>query len=1377
MKKIISSLLAIIFVLSTFGSVFSASAAGTPIGTTMAHLRAAFKNGGNYELSSNIFGVSTLPIEMDVVIDGKGYSISAQNNNVAAAVFYQNENVNSSFSNVTFKGVTKPDVGIWVGKGTMSFDSCSVSDFTINSNRYAAVAAGNSSSLVLNDTVFSNNADYDITAADNASVTLSGSTSLDKMRVSSNFAKINIGKDFSDAFVLTFDNPVAKVIGTVADGADISNITVSNSEYYLENQNGRLVLKTDRKAAIHFDMSTRETLYKGSTGFLYGAAEINVPSIDLLYGLKPDTMVQKAYAGKQHPTGDAIRTSSALLEAGVKDMQIYLQDHYLEWPYDAPYKQVEREVNGEMKTVTVVDVDKYQEVVEEILYAMICDEAKQNDEGAFKGSDGKYYVLNSNSKNYSFVLFNEPNDIWFSWNEALGGKDFEGFKAAWNQIYKAVHKIDPDARCVGPNYSGFEKENYNSFFEYCYANDCLPEIITWHELGDISLTDYFKHYDEIREMQAKYYTEEYAAKAGRSYQPELLVNEYARHYDIGSVGGLVKWLAMFEDKDMSGCMAYWAMANSLNEMVADQNSPASTWWVYHWYAQMTGKQCPLVSPKFDETKFYGVTSYDEDINMGYVLFGGNEDENGAESVYLDNFDSTDLANNEDAVHIKLYGVSFSGQVGANYKQETIFEGNVKVNGNSLKIKVNNTDEMEAYFAVLTKPEDGAETADMNGVKFPYLSYEAENAELLGGATAYAKGGWTDFATSGRMNVGSINNNGDGVRFTVDVPESGYYNASIFYSLQSPYVNPKTLVPQENGQNRGIGKSLPYGMELDGNKLSNIILESTVTWAYKNHCDTKLYLNAGKHTITYKHINGNEGDKGNLQLVAALDKLTLQKAEDGENDFEICLDEMKNFKEGESYRVTAVAPAAGYYTVSANGEFTIKRQCVDYAKDAKSFSECKVYDVGVEKTVYLSKGANTLVISGEATALSFIYEESKTSSSSTVIKSTEIIIHGNNPTLKKNKYADSGYVISELGIGQKVAVNDEPRFNYSTFTVNAPSDGIYNFAIRYSNNEPAPIMQKADGSTYIHPYNIDLVERYAQIIVNGAEPETVYFRNTLSWDSFKTVDIQLELKKGENEIKIYNDNSYQFSSLVNSTAPEIDTITVTNLNHRDKKAVFVKGAKSTTHSFNTVSSKVITPATLSANGKLEKKIVCSDCGYTTTKTETINKIASCSLSKTTYTYNGKVQKPTVTVKDSKGKTIASSNYTLTYSNKNSKAYGKYTVKITFKGSYKGTKTLTYYISPKGTSISKITSPKSKQLKVTWKKQTSSTNGYQIQIATDSKFTKDVKSYTVSSNKTTSKTLTGLKSKKKYYVRIRTYKTVKGVKCYSTWSGSKNYTTKK
>ncbi len=166
-----------------------------------------------------------------------------------------------------------------------------------------------------------------------------------------------------------------------------------------------------------------------------------------------------------------------------------------------------------------------------------------------------------------------------------------------------------------------------------------------------------------------------------------------------------------------------------------------------------------------------------------------------------------------------------------------------------------------------------------------------------------------------------------------------------------------------------------------------------------------------------------------------------------------------------------------------------------------------------------------------------------------------------------------------------------------------------------------------------------------------------------------------------------------------------------------------------------------------------------------------------LSTTNYTYNGKTKKPSVTVKNSKGKTIASSNYTITYPS-GRKAVGKYTVKIKFKGIYSGTVSKTFTIKPKATSVSNVTSGR-KKFTVKWKKLTKQTTGYQIQYSTSSKFT-NAKTITVSKNKTTSKTISKLKAKKKYYVRVRTYKTVKvnekSTKIYSSWSKAKVITTK-
>ena len=121
-------------------------------------------------------------------------------------------------------------------------------------------------------------------------------------------------------------------------------------------------------------------------------------------------------------------------------------------------------------------------------------------------------------------------------------------------------------------------------------------------------------------------------------------------------------------------------------------------------------------------------------------------------------------------------------------------------------------------------------------------------------------------------------------------------------------------------------------------------------------------------------------------------------------------------------------------------------------------------------------------------------------------------------------------------------------------------------------------------------------------------------------------------------------------------------------------------------------------------------------------------------------------------------------------------GAYKVTVIMKGNYSGTKTVSFKINPKGTALVSLT-PASKKMTVKWKKQATQTTGYQIQYATDSKFTKNKKTVTVKGASATSKTITGLTGGKKYYVRIRTYKTVGKNKFYSSWSAAKATTVKR
>ena len=188
---------------------------------------------------------------------------------------------------------------------------------------------------------------------------------------------------------------------------------------------------------------------------------------------------------------------------------------------------------------------------------------------------------------------------------------------------------------------------------------------------------------------------------------------------------------------------------------------------------------------------------------------------------------------------------------------------------------------------------------------------------------------------------------------------------------------------------------------------------------------------------------------------------------------------------------------------------------------------------------------------------------------------------------------------------------------------------------------------------------------------------------------------------------------------------------------------------------------VTKAGIHKNGTV--KTTCSKCGCSSTKT--IYGVASVNISNVTYT--GSVNKPKVTVTDKKGTTIPASNYKVSY--KNNRNVGTATVTVTMKGNYSGTVSKTCIVRPKGTSIAKLT-PAAKAFTIKVKAQKVQTTGYQIQYATKADMS-DRKTVTINKNTVTSRKITGLKSGKTYYVRVRTYKRIRGKNYYSVWTTKK------
>ncbi|MGN0443991.1 MAG: fibronectin type III domain-containing protein [Acutalibacteraceae bacterium] len=188
--------------------------------------------------------------------------------------------------------------------------------------------------------------------------------------------------------------------------------------------------------------------------------------------------------------------------------------------------------------------------------------------------------------------------------------------------------------------------------------------------------------------------------------------------------------------------------------------------------------------------------------------------------------------------------------------------------------------------------------------------------------------------------------------------------------------------------------------------------------------------------------------------------------------------------------------------------------------------------------------------------------------------------------------------------------------------------------------------------------------------------------------------------------------------------------------RTKKTETIPATKQ--HTYKLSSEK---PASFTTDGyKLQKCTTCS-----ATKKTAVPK-AVVSLSGTSFVYNGKVQKPTLTVKDSKGDKISSKYYTATWSNTSSKNVGTYKVTIKFKGNYTGTKTLTYKITPKQVTGLKVSSVKTTSITIAWSKVTGA-KYYKLEKSTDGK-----KWTTVTTTDKTSYTVKSLKSGTKYQFRV-------------------------
>ena len=345
-------------------------------------------------------------------------------------------------------------------------------------------------------------------------------------------------------------------------------------------------------------------------------------------------------------------------------------------------------------------------------------------------------------------------------------------------------------------------------------------------------------------------------------------------------------------------------------------------------------------------------------------------------------------------------------------------------------------------------------------------------------------------------------------------------------------------------------------------------------------------------------------------------------------------------------------------------------------------------------------------------------------------------------------------VPDLKLGKKASVTlsangttDKPT-TIATFTPDKTGFYTFEFDTKYTNIPGTSTADEIPGGAASAEYTDKDGDTATQgmcmfLDFSNADQKVIDAYKALGLDVEHANTIKFTAKlsaKEKYEVAAYQDGGKDFTS----------GLTVTRHTHTYKKGLVDK-------------VKVKKNGTSDPGGIYDK---CTDWYCLYENYTTIYKgIESTSVKNAVYT--GKAVKPAVTITTYDGKKLNKKYYTVSY--KNNKKIGTGKAIIKFKNGYVGTVTKKFKINPKKTAIKTLKGSK-KKLRVTYKK-VANVSGYQVQVATNKKFTKNKKTVTLKGSKKTAATVKKLKKNKKYFVRVRTYKVVNKKKYYSKWTAVK------
>lgn len=814
----------------------------------------------------------------------------------------------------------------------------------------------------------------------------------------------------------------------------------------------------------------------GASGTLYGLYGQDVPTNNLIEGMNLRTVSTKAQDGPQHPGADALEVVEPLADSTDGDVYIYMTDIHRGFPY-----QWEGDTPAEkMRTYK----KKIAKQVDQVLKLP----AKYQD-------------------NIVFVPFNEPEGNMFgtgkwSYNGTSWLDEPDDYFAAWDDVNRLIKGKMPHARIAGPNTSVLFTQ-VQGFLKHAVRAGTVPEVMTWHELS---------HPEQIRTSVEKYRGWEKKIFAGTAHEGTELpinINEYAYNYHTSVPGQMIQWISAIEESKVDADIAYWNIDGNLSDSAVQANRGNGQWWLYQAYGSMTGRTVQ-VNPPFPGENYtmQGVATLDKKKRQARAIFGGSD---GGGHITFDRVPADVFG---DTAHAWIREIPWSGQIGDAARPRLIAEKDAKVRADgSVVFDFGDDDglpalkESSAYEIVLAP--GGGETKTARPGTLWEGGYEAEDAAHSG--SGYSKNGpegspsdVAKFYTSGGYDVGGLRTGSDvKLDFTVDVPEDGTYDLSVFANSLNTF---------DKVEERGPTNVF---LTVDGGAEQELNLPLGYKWVVWDHTDTTVELTKGKHTLSLaaKSLDGKRATKGD----AIVDRLTLTlpdpevKKERYEGEL-AALDGGRpvydqggvtgagaaQLEPGDSATFWVYSPADSEATLSLGTRGAGRAQLTVNGQRALSVSPS-----AKKVAASLSGGVNKVTVTGKSgrTLVDHLaVEQGSKSLKPTVYQAEDAELAGSAEAAKLS-LADDGSAVRGIG-------GEPGNGNTATFRVEAEKAGLYAMRVRYSNPEQSEATH----------YNPDPLARPADISVNGAQPRRTLFPHTFHENNFWEKTVPVRLRKGSNTIR-------------------------------------------------------------------------------------------------------------------------------------------------------------------------------------------------------------------------------------------------------------------